>query len=77
MSPRDDTQRLRGIIFPMNKTDFRLFVLAVLDDGHGISKDAMDKLHTLNTDGIITDILGHVESTDDRFYLNEDHGLTA
>ena len=61
----------------MNTTNLRLFVIAALDDQHGINTDAMDKLNDLNVNGVITDVISRVHCTEGRYYLPEDHGLVA
>lgn len=61
----------------MNNLQLRLFVIAVLDDGNGISREAFGHLTELNTDGSLNDIMERVESAEERFYLPEDHNITA
>ena len=64
----------------MDKTQFRKFLITLLDDENGINKDAYFELEGLLADSAehgCDDIMNMVQSADGRFYLPEDHGLAA
>jgi hypothetical protein len=61
------------------KTQLRQTLIALLDDQDGISDQgyvALQALEATVANGSCDDIFARVESTDGRFYLPEDHGLS-
>ena len=59
----------------MNTKQLRTFVIAALDDGHGINEWAFECLCELNVDNCLDDVFAMVECGMSRYYLPEDHGL--
>lgn len=58
----------------------RATIIALLDDENGINTKGYEELMCLSIDigeGISKDIFDMVESSEGRYYLPEDHGLTA
>jgi len=58
----------------MNELNKRIrrMAIEVLDDSNGIGAEAWDRLYAVLQDTLNGDIIPLVNSTDDRFYLNED-----
>lgn len=65
------------------QTTLRAFVIAVLDDQHGISSEALEALYKLDLEtgdgerGALSDIIECVEAADGRAYLPETHEVMA
>ncbi len=62
------------------KKQFRKALIALLDDENGISSNGYEELREFAMDfdpGANNDIFDMVDSSEGRFYLPEDHGLTA
>ena len=55
----------------------RAMIIALLDDPHGINEAAFDAIEDAIETSVIADILSMVSVQDSRYFLPEDHGLTA
>ena len=61
-------------------TQLRQTIIALLDDPNGVNDAGYTNLQTLEAtiaNGSCNDIFDHVQASDGRFYLPEDHGLVA
>lgn len=61
----------------MNKQALREFAITVLDDENGINESAYQKLSEALRHNGCEDIDNMVKTAEGRYYLPEDHGLTA